>query len=212
MVAVEGLRPLIHGQYQVYGLLAKDGECRGISCGELTVNKQGHGEMAWDFDPDALGSGYTVEDLFGVTVATETGNSLSAPLTAYVGEKRQWRALFSPLEEEPVLQAAEMAVLERPVVEEKADKAKVIELPQKEPEPKEERKAEKSETIQQSAPAKEQPDFSYHGNFRGLLKKFRQEMAELEEMGILTAEESARILGKSLWKLQRTERTAGRFP
>ena len=59
-VAVEGLRPLIHGQYQVYGLLAKDGECRGISCGELTVNKQGHGEMAWDFDPDALGSGYTV--------------------------------------------------------------------------------------------------------------------------------------------------------
>ena len=176
MVAVEGLRPLIHGQYQVYGLLAKDGECRGISCGELTVNKQGHGEMAWDFDPDALGSGYTVEDLFGVTVATETGNSLSAPLTAYVGEKRQWRALFSPLEEEPVLQAAEMAVLERPVVEEKADKAKVIELPQKEPEPKEERKAEKSETIQQSAPAKEQP--------------------ELEEMGILTAEESARILGK----------------
>lgn len=195
-VAVEGLRPLIHGQYQVYGLLAKDGECKGISCGELAVNKQGHGEMAWDFDPDALGGGYTVEDLFGVTVATETGNSLSAPLTAYVGEKRQWRALFSPLEEEPVLQAAEMAVPERPVVEEKADKAKVIELLQKEPEPKEERKAEKSETIQQSAPAKEQPDFSYHGNFRGLLKKFRQEMAELEEMGILTAEESARILGK----------------
>ena len=94
-VAVEGLRPLIHGQYQVYGLLAKDGECKGISCGELTVNKQGHGEMAWDFDPDALGGGYTVEDLFGVTVATETGNSLSAPLTAYVGEKRQWRSVFS---------------------------------------------------------------------------------------------------------------------
>ena len=65
-VAVEGLRPLIHGQYQVYGLLAKDGECKGISCGELTVNKQGHGEMAWDFDPDALGGGYTVEDLFGL--------------------------------------------------------------------------------------------------------------------------------------------------
>lgn len=195
-MAVEGLRPLIHGQYQVYGLLAKDGECKGIACGELAVNKQGHGEMAWDFDPDALGGGYVVEDLFGVAVATETGNSLSAPLTAYVGEKRQWRDLFSPLEEEPVLQAAEMAVLERPAVEEKADKAKVMELPQKEPEPKAERKEEKLEITQQSAPAKEQPDFSYHGNFRGLLKKFRQEMAELEEMGILTAEESARILGK----------------
>lgn len=192
-VAVEGLRPLIHGQYQVYGLLAKDGECKGISCGELAVNKQGHGEMAWDFDPDALGSGYCVEDLFGVTVTTETGNSLSAPLTAYVGEKRQWQALFSPLEEEPVLQAAETAVLEHPVVEEKA---KVIELPQKEPEAKGERKEEQREIPQQSAPAKEEPDFSYHGNFRGLLKKFRQEMAELEEMGILTAEESARILGK----------------
>lgn len=92
-----------------------------------------------------------------------------------------------------MLQAAETAVLERPVVEEKA---KVIELPQKEPEPKEERKEEKPDITQQAAPAKEEPDFSYHGNFRGLLKKFRQEMAELEEMGILTAEESARILGK----------------
>ena len=195
-VAVEGLRPLIHGQYQVYGLLAKDGECKGISCGELAVNKQGHGEMAWDFDPDALGGGYCVEDLFGVTVTTETGNSLSAPLTAYVGEKRQWRALFSPLEEEAVLQAAETAVLERPIKEEKMETAQVMELPQQEPEPKAERKEETPEVIQQAAPVKEQPDFSYHGNFRGLLKKFRQEMAELEEMGILTAEESARILGK----------------
>lgn len=205
-VAVEGLRPLLHGQYKVYGLLAKDGECSGIFCGNLGVNKQGHGEIAWDFAPDDLGSGYCIEDLFGVTVVTETGSHLSAPLTAYVGEKRQWQALFAPLGEDTVLQAAETAVLERPAVGQKREEsARVIELPQKEQKTETKagndekpKKEDNMESAQQSTPIKtqEQPDFSYHGNFRGLLKKFRQEMAELEEMGVLTAEESARILGK----------------
>lgn len=36
---------------------------------------------------------------------------------------------------------------------------------------------------------------SYHGNFRGLLQKFRDEMTQLQEMGILSEEESQRILG-----------------
>lgn len=210
-VAVEGLRQLLCGQYEVYGLLAKDGECKGISCGSLRVNKQGHGEMTWDFDPDALGGGYCVEDLFGVTVATETGNSLSAPLTAYTGEKRQWRTLFSPLEEEPVLQAAETAVLERSAVEERTEKAQVIELPQKVREPKTDREAEeKRQSTQQAVQA--QQDFSYHGNFRGLLKKFRQEMAELEEMGILSAEESARILGKKSVEAARSGKDCREVP
>lgn len=186
-VAVEGLRPLLCGQYAVYGLLAKAEECRGIACGSLEVNKQGHGQMVWAFDPEEMGGGYGLADLFGIAVTTETGQCLSVPLAAYTGEKRQWHHLFAPLTEEADLRAAETAVLEAPPPVEKQEITQTAALPPKTP---------AAETKGGAAEKPAQPDFSHHGNFRGLLQKFRQEMAELEEMGILTAEESARILGK----------------
>lgn len=89
----------------------------------------------------------------------------SAPLVAYFREKRDWRVDFRPQEREPVLQAAEALLTD------------VM--------------AEKEENPH-TALAEEQK-ISFHGSFQGLLARFRQELEELEESGILSEEETAKI-------------------
>lgn len=169
-LTMQGLKPL---SYEVYLLAGEE----SIFCGTVSPEKrEGRCELKWAFDPDAVGQGKKAEDFH--TVLITEGNS--APLAAYFREKQNWKAIFQPRKKELPqkevppqdtisLQAAEAVVLERPVLEKK-----------------EERKAS-SETI-----AEEQKS-SFHGSFQGLLAKFRQELEELEETGILTKEETESI-------------------
>lgn len=173
-LTMQGLKPR---RYEVYVMAGAE----SIFCGPVfPEEKEGRCELKWEFDPDALPGGKRAEDFHTVLVLAE---GLAAPLTAYFKEKRNWKADFRPEKptevpkEEPILlQAAEAVVLERPaemVISEKKTEdtnAKVAEM-QKE---------------------------SYHGSFQGLLAKFRQELEELEETGILTPEEteSIRSLGE----------------
>lgn len=206
-ISVQGLYELSGSIYRVYALAAKKTECVGILCGELPLGKQGQGELTWAFLPDDLGEGYIVEDLFAVVVTTEAGGRMAAPLTAYFGQKRAWRDAFCPMEAAKDLRAAETAVIQPPSTElsrvcERNNRMPIQEMlePKREEEnPQQEIPQHVFHTVAPSDQMSEktmEAEPSYHGSFRGLLRKFRQEMEELEEMGILTAEESARILGK----------------
>lgn len=168
-VTIQGLKPL---HYEVYVMAGEE----SIFCGEvLPEKKEGHCELKWDFDPDAVGS-KKAEDFHTVIVLAEDS---SAPLTAYFKEKRNWKKDFIPRKkeiperEEITLQAAEAAVLEKP------ERIVVSEKPE---EPKE-----------TNAKIAEDQKGSYHGSFQGLLAKFRQELEELEETGILSHEETENI-------------------
>ena len=149
--------------YEVYVMAGEE----SIFCGEVCPEqKEGRCELKWDFDPDAIGQGKRAEDLHTVIFLAEGG---SAPLTAYFREKRDWKRIFQPRKKETIiLQAAEAVVLE---------------------------KQEAAENIHTkiAEEQKERCQGSIHGSFQGLLAKFRQELEELEETGILTREETEHI-------------------
>ncbi len=71
----------------------------------------------------------------------------------------------------------------------KTEKTEKTEPTAKQPE---EPKTNKPESLSHKI-AEEQKADGCHGNFSGLLAKFRQELQELEETGVLTPEETARI-------------------
>ena len=169
-LTMQGLKPL---KYEAYVMAGEE----SIFCGEVCPEKkEGHCELKWDFEPDAVGKGKKAEDFHTIIIFAEGG---SAPLTAYFKEKRNWKKDFIPrqkevpAEEEITLQAAEAAILERPV-------PIIVSEKQKEPEDTDAKVAEMQKE-------------SYHGSFQGLLAKFRQELEELEETGILTHEETEHI-------------------
>ena len=173
-LTVQGLKPL---RYEVYVMAGTE----SIFCGEVyPEKKEGRCELKWDFDPDSVGEGKKAEDLHTVLLLAE---GLSAPLTAYFKEKRNWKKDFVPVEkeqpgqEEILLQAAEAAVLEKPAP---------VGIMEKQEEPK--------DTNAKVAEAqKDRSQGSVHGSFQGLLAKFRQELEELEETGILSHEETEQI-------------------
>lgn len=153
-LTIQGLKP---GRYSIYILAGQE----SIFCGEaIPEKKEGRCTVQWEFDPDAVGVGKKAEDFHTVIVLAE---GTSAPLAAYFGEKRDWRADFRP-QEEAVLQAAEAL----PIAEQEQEESPHTAL------------AEEQKT-------------SYHGSFQGLLARFRQELEELEESGILSEEETAKI-------------------
>ena len=82
MLTVQGLRPL---RYAVYLLAGQE----SIFCGELhPEKKEGHAELKWAFNPDAVGEGKRAEDFHTVLILAEDGTGgYSAPLAAYFGEK-----------------------------------------------------------------------------------------------------------------------------
>ena len=166
-LTMQGLKPL---RYDVYVMAGEE----SIFCGEVfPEKKEGRCELKWDFDPDAVGDGKQAEEFHTVLLLAEGG---SAALTAYFKEKRNWKKDFVPAkketsQEEILLQAAEAAVLEKPAVRmEKEEEAK--------------------DTNAKVAEAQKE---SYHGSFQGLLAKFRQELEELEETGVLSHEETEHI-------------------
>ena len=179
-LTAQGLKPLVYSVYLMAGN-------ESIFCGELRPDrKEGCGELKWDFDPDAIGEGRKAEDFHTVLVVAEDGQGgFSAPLTAYFGEKKNWKKDFRPREktllpaeenktEEMQIQAAEAAVAlppRMPVVFEKKEEP---------PKP----------AYTEIAP---EQSTSYHGSFHGLLAKFRQELENLEETGILTKQETENI-------------------
>ncbi len=220
-VTVESLLPLRKGHYGVYAALSAQGKESSAFCGILTPNGNGHGEMQWNFSADNVAEEFLAEDIFAVVVlAEETGQQgLIAPLTAYCQEKQEWRTAVSPKspkqditkevqqemqkEEEKTavaeLKAAEslytataetpMTIAEPPIAAEKTEKME---------------QTEKMGQTEKTEPQKQEEAASdglleegIHGSFRGLLKKFKKEMNQLEEMGILSAEESRRIQGIS---------------
>ncbi len=179
---VQGLMPLHQKAYTVYVLAEKEKECHAIQCGQLPIDKHGSGSLNWDFLADDLDSIYQVEDLFALTILTHTNGKIVAPLTAYFGTPRKW-----------------LSRLHLPQTTEKTDliAAEAIDRPTACPPPMQTAPAAMP-YLASSAPKEDQAQdnpTSYHGDFRGLLQKFRQEMQELTEMGILSAEESSRILG-----------------
>jgi len=172
-LTVQGLKPLC---YDVYVMAGEE----SVFCGQLCPEKkEGRCEWKWDFDPDALGKGKKAEDLHTVLVVAE---GMSAPLTAYFREKRDWKQHFQPRQKEKT-SAREVKTetvaegQEEPVLPEKEATVSVAE------------------------------DLSYHGSFQRLLAKFRRELDELEETGILTAEETEHIrnMGEGVQAQEKTE-------
>lgn len=202
-ISVQGLLPKKGLCYKVYGLLAKDMECTGIFCGDLALSQKGQCDLNWTFDPDDMGEGYQAEDLFAVAIMTQQQGKQIAPLVAYFGQKREWISVFCPMKQKADIQAAETMLLQPTQQEPKTptmDILPVTQQPKTEP-PEPEQEIE----VQTNTETVEQPDVSYHGNFRGLLKKFRQEMETLEEMGVFSTEEKNKILGNTQTKQELIE-------
>ncbi len=198
-ISVQGLLPKKGFCYKVYGLLAKNMECTGIFCGDLALSQKGQCDLNWTFDPDDMGDGYQAEDLFAVAIMTEQQGKQIAPLVAYFGQKREWLSVFCPMKQKADIQAAETMLLQQTQQEQKTPTMTILPIVQEyKPETKTEMEIETE--MQTDTETVEQPDVSYHGNFRGLLKKFRQEMETLEEMGIFSTEEKNKILGNTQTK------------
>ena len=167
-LTAQGLKPF---GYEVYVMAGEE----SIFCGQLwPEKKEGRCELKWEFDPDGLGAGKKAEELHTVLILAE---GRSAPLTAYFGEKRDWRNIFIPRKQP--LQEEEQIVL----LAEKQEEQIVLAA---------EKQEESQDTNGEIAEAQKE---SYHGSFQGLLAKFRQELEELEETGILTKEETEYIRG-----------------
>ena len=102
-LTAQGLKPF---GYEVYVLAGEE----SIFCGQLwPEKKEGRCELKWDFDPDGIGAGKRAEELHTVLIIAE---GMSAPLTAYFGEKRDWRNILIPRkqplrEEEQIVLLAE---------------------------------------------------------------------------------------------------------
>lgn len=168
MLTVQGLRPL---RYAVYLLAGQE----SIFCGELhPEKKEGHAELKWAFNPDAVGEGKRAEDFHTVLILAEDGTGgYSAPLAAYFGEKTDWKAIFQPqkgAERQKKAEPQEMPKLQGKTALQMAETAALSE--------------------QKAEPLSAQ---SCHGSFQGLLAKFRRELEKLEETGVLSAEETAHI-------------------
>ncbi len=174
-LTVQGLRPLRNSGYDVYVLAGEE----SIFCGVLHPDtKEGHGELKWEFDPDAVGEGKCAEDFHTVVVLAENGRgSFSAPLTAFFGEKRDWKAHFTPKREK----------------ESYAEEKEEIEIQAAEASLPVQSTPEKAELQDSNAKIAEAQKASYHGSFQGLLARFRQELEELEETGILSTQETEKI-------------------
>lgn len=174
LLTVQGLRPL---GYTVYLLAGKE----SIFCGELHPEpKEGRCELKWAFNPDAVGEGKRAENFRAVLILAEEGGGYSAPLVAYFGEKTDWKALFqpkpkaAPLQEKPKAEPPQPPKEEQKIVLQAAENAVLPEEKAEQPKP------------QTSAQ-------SYHGSFQGLLARFKRELENLEETGVLSAAETASI-------------------
>ena len=162
-LTMQGLKPR---GYDVYVMAGEE----SVFCGEVyPEKKEGRCELKWDFDPDDIGDRKKAEDIHTVLVLADDH---AAPLTAYFKEKKDWKQDFQPIEQEKIiLRAAEAAVLEQPMVA-----------------------LEKKEELQDiNTEVAQMQKESYHGSFQGLLAKFRQELEDLEETGILSYEETEQI-------------------
>lgn len=174
LLTVQGLRPLA---YAVYLLAGEE----SILCGEIRPEpKEGRCELKWAFDPDAVGAGKRAEDFHTVLILAEEGGGYSAPLVAYFGERKDWRAMLRP---------QKMPKAEPPKRAEKP-RAELPEPPKEEP--KIVLQAAENEALPEEG-AEQAAAQSYHGSFQGLLARFRKELENLEETGVLTAAETDAI-------------------
>ena len=172
-LTAQGLKPFC---YDVYVLAGEE----SIFCGQLwPEKKEGRCELKWDFDPDRFGEGKRAEELHTVLIIAE---GMSAPLTAYFGEKRDWRNIFIPKKQPLQEELVEAAKEEQAVPVEEKQEEQIVLAAEKQEEP--------QDTNGKIAEAQKE---SFHGSFQGLLAKFRQELEELEETGILTKEETEHI-------------------
>ena len=157
MLTVQGLRPL---RYAVYLLAGKE----SIFCGELhPEKKEGHAELKWAFNPDAVGEGKRAEDFHTVLILAEEGGC-SAPLAAYFGEKTDWKAIFQPQKkaEPPKKEKPQEMPKLQEKIDLKAEKTTALS----------EQKAEPPEAQEKPLSAQ-----GCHGSFQGLLAKFLRKRA-----------------------------------
>ena len=178
MLTVQGLRPL---RYAVYLLAGEE----SIFCGELHPERsEGRCELKWEFNPDAVGEGHRAEEFHTVLIlAEDEKGSVSAPLTAYFGERRDWKRTFHPRKTAPQTKRRETPPQEKAPEEIQLQAAETAVLPKKQ--------EKQSQAVH--APTEKEQSQGYHGSFQGLLAKFRRELENLEETGILTQEETANI-------------------
>ncbi len=209
-LTVQGLRPINRGRYAVYAIAGEKEMQNNFFCGVLIPDSAGHGELKWDFNPDYLGDmEVAAEALHTVAVLAEADGGFSVPLTAYFGSKVDWRTYFKIADKKKEVEKPKMkeALAEIPKTKEtQAEIAKIKEAPKEAslvvaesmaaaipsfelPKINLKNDAPKSEIAKPKAERKE----SYQGSFRGLLEKFRQELEELQDAGVFTEKEMARI-------------------
>ncbi len=176
-----------HGQADAYGAGAAPASLCGVSSGRAGEHflrgaapekKEGHAELKWAFNPDAVGEGKRAEDFHTVLILAEEGAVLCR-LRHISGRKQTGKLSFSRRKRQSLQKrkTAEMPKLQEKI-DLKAEKTTALS----------EQKAEPPEAQEKPLSAQ-----GCHGSFQGLLAKFRRELENLEETGVLSAEETANI-------------------
>ena len=194
-ITVQGLRSLQSGCYEVYAI----GEEERVFCGNLVPErgKGGSAELKWSFHPDHVGdTSMAVEALHTIAVVAQIGGSrehVCAPLTAYFAEKKDWKRVYLHAEQIPKKRTETQnregreAIDCRAERQEHTEEADIVDVGQ-------ERVLKVASTANEEVkPVEDKKTPACHGSFRGLIKRFQEELVEIEESGLLSSDEIARI-------------------
>lgn len=99
---VQGLKSLSNTPYHIY-LIGKNEEV--IFCDEIQLNKDGQGDLIWEFSPDFMHTtnthkSITIEEIGGILIVVNKNGEYFAPLVAYINETINWKTFFKPISKE----------------------------------------------------------------------------------------------------------------
>ncbi|WP_317854073.1 hypothetical protein [Chakrabartyella piscis] len=175
-IQVQGLQ--CQEGYQVYLLGGLGCKQKDFLCGTLLVEENGRGTLSWTFSPETIEvGGMVLEDIHTVAILVEQKENILVPMCGYIGDAVQWKQEFLNQRKQPIAKQVEQPVIEEVIMEET--------------------------TLQAAEAVVQMQNPDYHGNFRGLLSKFKAELAELQEAGIFSTKEMEQI--ERAGKVQKTE-------
>lgn len=197
---VQGLKPLLNNEYGVY--LINDNQL--MFCENIKIDCNGIGEATFEFFPDDVflnkfnsniissndntysNLNIKIEDILGVLIVAKGKEEIVVPLAGYTGDKVSWKG-FNIVDE---LEPSNIGVLDRDISNIIfSDVDNVIENNLDENNLDDEYLIKASEVATPKKSnfiinIKSEDENSHHGNFRGLINKFKNELKELQKEGI----------------------------
>ncbi len=129
-VKVQGLQKT---KYDVYCIGKTGLQTKSIFCQSLSIDKQGQGELLWEFSPDSIQNlPISIEEIHTIAILIANEPSIIAPLVAYTKDTIKWRTHFQLQEKIPPKkskQTKQIPVISAPTTKEPQPKISDIHIP-----------------------------------------------------------------------------------